>query len=256
MPRFAANLTMLFTELPFLDRFEAAKEAGFDAVEVLFPYDHAIPEVTAALRLNELTLVLINAPPPNWTGGARGYAAIPGGEARFRYDFRRAMRVVKALKPHHLHLMAGRAEGLAARKTFVENLRWACDEAPKQSLTIEPINQTDMPGYFLCDFDEAAAIIAEVDRPNLGLQFDAYHAQMITGDMPAVWASHGAAVKHIQIGGMPGRHEPTGGDIDYPAFFDRLDAEGYAGFVSGEYNPRTTTAEGLDWLAQAQAAGS
>jgi len=248
MPKFAANLTFLFTELPFIDRFAAAKEAGFDAVEVLFPYDHSVPEVSAALRINELELVLINTPPPNWTGGDRGYAAIPGGEDRFRYDFRRAMRVAKSLRPRHLHVMAGRAKGAVARSAFINNLRWACDEAPGQSLTIEPINQTDIAGYYLSDFDLAAQIIAEVDRPNLGLQFDAYHAQMITGTMEEVWQVHGPAARHIQIAGVPGRHEPAGGDIDYPAFFARLDADGYAGFVSAEYKPRGETGDGLGWL--------
>jgi len=249
MPKFAANLTFLFRELPFLDRFEAAAEAGFAGVEVLFPYDDAAGEITRRLRANGLAMVLINAPPPNWAGGERGFAAVPGGSERFRHDFRRAMRFAEALGAGHLHLMAGKAQGVVARRTYLDNLAWAAAQAPKMNLTIEPINPTDMPGYFLSDFDMAAEILDEVNAPNLGLQFDMYHAQMITGDGMAVWDAHGHRARHIQVGGLPGRHEPVKGEIDYPAFFARLDAEGYAGWVSGEYNPAGRTDEGLDWIA-------
>lgn len=251
MPRFAANLTLLFKEYPMMERFAAAREAGFEAVEVLFPYDHPIPEIRAALRLNELDLVLINCPPPNWTGGDRGYAAVPGLSERFRRDFRRTMRVAQALKPRHVHVMAGRASGMVARATFIENLRWAADEAPGQSLTIEPINTGDIPGYFLDDFDLAAEILDAVGRPNVNLQFDTYHAQMITGDMCATWEAHGHRAVHVQVGGPPKRHEPSEGEIDHAAFFSRLDAEGYDGFVSGEYHPKGHTEEGLGWIASA-----
>lgn len=247
MPRFAANLTFLFRELPFLDRFEAAAEAGFSGVEVLFPYDDAAGEITRRLRAYGLTMVLLNAPPPNWAGGERGFAAVPGGTERFRHDFRRALRFAEALGAQHLHIMAGKAQGLVARRTFVENLRWAADHAPRTSLTIEPINGADMPGYFLDDFDLAAEILDEVGAPNLGLQFDMYHAQMITGDGSAVWEAHGNRARHVQVGGVPGRHEPLGGEIDYPGFFARLDSGGYRGWVSGEYHPASRTEEGLDW---------
>lgn len=252
MPRFAANLNFLFKELPFLDRFEAAAEAGFAGVEVLFPYDHAAGELTSRLKANGLAMALINTPPPNWAGGDRGFAAVPGGEERFRHDFRRALRFVKALGAEHLHVMAGKAAGLVARQTFVENLRWAAAEAPGQSLTIEPINPVDMPGYFLADFDLAAQVLDEVGAPNLGLQFDAYHAQMITGDMRAAWERLAPLVRHVQVGGYPGRHEPIAGEIDYPAFFRLLDQTGYAGWVSGEYVPAARTEEGLGWLREAR----
>ena len=251
MPKFAANLTFLFRELPFLDRFEAAAEAGFKGVEVLFPYDDAASEITRRLRAFDLRMVLINAPPPNWAGGERGFAAVPGLSDRFRHDFKRALRFAEALGATHLHLMAGRAQGLVARKTYVDNLRWAAAQAPAASLTIEPINGHDLEGYFLNDFDQAAEILDEVGAPNLSLQFDMYHAQMITHDGIGVWERHRARVKHIQIGGMPGRHEPVKGEIDYPAFFARLDAEGYKGWVSAEYNPAGRTADGLDWLRTA-----
>ncbi len=248
MPRFAANLDFLFKEVPFLDRFQAAAQAGFKAVEVLFPYDHAASEITGRLRVNELQMVLINTPPPNWTGGARGFAAMPGGQERFRHDFTRALRFAKVLGAQHLHIMAGRARGLVAHTTFVENLKWATAQAPRQSLTIEPINNVDMEGYFLNDFALAAKVITEVAAPNLGLQYDAYHAQMITGDAEKVWAEHGHLVRHVQVGGYPGRHEPVSGEIDYPRFFRALDMNGYAGWVSGEYHPAGNTFDGLGWI--------
>jgi hydroxypyruvate isomerase len=254
MPRFAANLTMLFTERPFMDRFKAAKDAGFDAVEVLFPYDCAAQEMRDQLVWNGLVFVLLNAPPPNFTGGPRGFAAEPGQEARFRKDFERVLRYAGVLKPHHIHIMAGKAEGPEARRIYVENLRWAAAQAPEQSLTIEPLNGGDVPGYFLADFDLACAVLDEVGAPNLGLQFDAYHAQVITGDAMSAWARYGRCVVHVQIGGFPGRHEPIRDEIDYPAFFARLDADGYGGYVSAEYKPRGRTEDGLGWLRAATVA--
>ncbi|WP_133487255.1 hydroxypyruvate isomerase family protein [Aliiroseovarius marinus] len=248
MPRFAANLTLLFTELPFLDRFDAAAEAGFEAVEVLFPYDDAAKDIRRRLIANGLQMVLINTPPPNWTGGPRGFAATPDGQERFRHDFKRALRFAQAFNATHLHIMAGAAEGDAARAAFVENLTWAAAQAPDQSLTIEPINRDDMPGYFLSNYALAADILAEVNAPNLHLQFDAYHAHKITGDMPATWEKVKHLTRHIQVGGIPDRHEPEAGVIDYPAWFRQLDDEGYAGWVSGEYHPAGRTEDGLSWI--------
>ncbi len=247
MPRFAANLTFLFKELPFLDRFAAAREAGFDAVEILFPYDDPVGEIVARLRDNGLTLVLINTPPPNWAGGDRGFAAVPGAEERFRHDFDRCLRYADRLDPMHIHVMAGKAHGLVAEDTFLRNLDWAANRAPERSLTVEPINGIDMPGYFLNDFNQSARLLARLDAPNLGLQFDCYHAQIITGDAMDAWQQHGHLARHIQVAGVPGRHEPSGGEIDYPAFFRDLDRDPYQGFVSGEYHPRKSTAEGLGW---------
>lgn len=247
MPKFAANLTFLFKEFPCLERIAEARAAGFEAVEILFPYDEAASEIARRMAEAGLDMALINTPPPNWAGGDRGFAAIPNGEARFQKDFTRAMRFATLLRAQHVHIMAGKARGFVARDTFVRNLRWACDQAPEQSLTIEPINPVDMPGYFLADFEEAAAIIAEVDRPNLGLQFDAYHAQIITGDAIETYKTYADLVRHIQIASLPGRNEPDRGEIDYPAFFELLDESGYKGWVSGEYMPRGRTAEGLNW---------
>ncbi len=243
MPRFAANLSLLFTELPLLERFGAARKAGFQGVEILFPYDAAVPALQDRLARTELPLVLINAPPPNYTGGPRGFAATPGGEERFRSDFRRAARYAQTLGAEHLHVMAGAAEGPRAREVYVRNLAWAAAAAPGLTLTIEPINPHDVPGYFLADFGLARDVIEEVGAPNLRLQFDSYHAHRLTGDVLGTWDRVRDLVAHVQVGGYDGRHEPRD-----PAFLERLDADGYEGWVSGEYHPRTVTEEGLDWL--------
>lgn len=248
MPRFAANLTLLFTELPMLERFAAAADAGFEGVEILFPYDIPARDLSRAAIGAGLDFVLMNTPPPNWAGGPRGFAAEPGLEDRFRSDFDRALRFAEALRARHIHIMAGYAQGAEAHDTFARNLAWAAERAPHVSLTIEPLNPTDQPGYFLADFDLAAQLIAETGAANLGLQFDTYHAHLITGDAMAAWRKHAGIIRHIQIGGVPGRHEPTGGMIDYPGFFATLDRSGYKGWVSAEYNPAGLTAEGLGWL--------
>lgn len=248
MPEFCANLSWLFTERPFMERFKAAKEAGFDAVEVLFPYDCPAQEMRDQLVWNDLAFVLMNCPPPNATGGPQGFAAIPGLEDRFRRDFERTLRYAQVLKPRHIHIMAGAAEGPEAEACFTGNLRWAAARAPKQSLTVEPINRHDIPGYFLADYDTAARILDAVGAANLALQFDAYHAHRITGDVMGAWAAHGARAAHIQIAGFPGRNEPVGGQIDCPTFFARLDSDGYKGWVSGEYAPAGATEVGLGWM--------
>ncbi len=249
MARFAANLTLLFNELPMLERFEAASRAGFQGAEILFPYDLAAPELRRAARGAGLDVVLINCPPPNWAGGPRGFAAVPESQDRFRRDFERALRVAEALSARHIHVMAGKAEGPRAFDCFVENLAWATHRAPHASLTIEPKNTVDLPGYFLDSFDLALRVIKAVGAPNLGLQFDAYQAHMITGDVMATFNSCRHQIHHIQIAGAPGRHEPREGDIDYPAFLRAVDESGYSGWVSAEYNPRTTTVAGLRWMS-------
>ena len=250
MPKFAANISLLFTELPFLDRFEAARIAGFEAVEILFPYDLPARGILAAQRLAGLPIILINAPPPNYTGGARGFAAVPGGQERFRHDFKRALRYADVLGVEIIHVMAGEATGPEAKATMIENLIWATELAPKQRLTIEPLNPADMPGYFLDDYDLAAEILDAVSAPNLALQYDAYHAQMITGDALAVWRAHGHRAGHVQIGDVPGRVAPgQGGTVDFDGLFALLEADGYGGFVSAEYHPGAQgTQAGLGWL--------
>jgi len=243
-----ANLTLLFNELPFIQRFAAAKEAGFDAVEVLFPYDVPVQDVVRELTIHELDMALINCPPPNYTGGAPGWAAVPG--SRFQNDFRRALRYAQALKVTHLHVMAGETEGDKdiAQHCFVENLRWAADQAPDQSITIEPLNPDDKPGYFLNDFNLARDVILAVDRPNVRLQYDTYHAQIIHGNAAQVWSDFKDIAVHVQVGQTPARGEPDKGEIDFPALFTMIRADGYTGFISGEYNPKVTTSAGLSWL--------
>ena len=249
MPKFCANLTWLFTELPFIDRIQAAAEAGFDAVEVLFPYDTNAQDIVRALQAHDIPMALINCPPPNYTGGEQGWAAVPGMEKRFETDFHRALRYARTLGAKHLHIMSGVADGDAAHETLLRNLRWAAAEAPEQSLTIEPINRETMPGYFLADFDLGRSIIETIDAPNLRLQFDTYHAAKITGDVQGTWEAMREVTAHIQVAQVTDRGEPDTAPFDYPAFFARLDDEGYRGWVSGEYKPRTTTQAGLAWIA-------
>jgi hydroxypyruvate isomerase len=248
MPHFAANLTLLFTEHPLLERFQAARRAGFDAVELLIPYAAPAQTLATALTESDLELALINTPAPDWAAGDRGLAALPNRQQDFQSSFETALHYAAQLNPDHIHIMAGLAQGPAAHATYIENLRWAAKRAPGQSLLIEPINSQDMPGYFLNDFDQAAAILDQINAPNLALQFDAYHAHKITGDMPAAWAKHGHRARHIQVASAEGRHEPNKSAIDYPAFFAQLDAEGYDGHVSGEYFPAQRTEDGLDWI--------
>lgn len=248
MPRFAANLSFLWAELPFLDRFDAAAHAGFRAVEILFPYETPAAEMHEALERNGLEMVLLNAPPPNYTGGPRGYAAVPGGEHRFEHDIRRSLRYAQVLGAKHLHVMSGVAEGKEARETFLSNLRSAAELAPEGlTLTIEPLNAGDMPGYFLKDYRLAAEILTELALPNVGLQYDSYHAQVITGDAIATFEAYRPFIRHIQIGDAPGRCAPGQGTIDFAALFSMIDASGYDGWVSAEYNTSGRTKSTLGW---------
>lgn len=246
MPRFAANLTTLFTELPLAARFEAAAEAGFGGVEILFPYDVAVPELYRAALAAGLEIVLINAPPPNWAGGPRGFAALPGLEERFRRDFDRSLRVAEALRARHINVMAGRARGPEARATLIRNLTWAAQRAPHASLTLEPVCATLAPGAFLTGYDQALDLIAEIGAPNLGLQLDSHHAQAITGDLMGCWQQVRDVTRHVQVASHPRRAEPG---PEHAAFFAALDRDGYRGWVSGEYNPARTTVAGLRWMS-------
>ncbi len=246
---FSANLSHLWADLPWSDRFDAAAAAGFTAVEALFPYDSPASETREALNRNNLRFLLLNAPPPNYTGGERGFAAIPGLEGRFSYDMRRVFRYATALGADFIHVMTGVAEGAEARATLVSNLKLACESAPDGiTLTLEPLNQGDMPGYFLSDFDLAADVIAEVNAPNLALQYDSYHAQVITGDARQTFARHLSIIRHIQIGDAPGRVPPGMGEIDFDALFADIDASGYDGWISAEYTPGTMTEKTLGWM--------
>lgn len=250
MPRFAANLSLLWPELPYLDRFDAAAQAGFTGVEVLFPYDVPAKDTQAALRAGGLAMVLLNAPPPNYTGNAdRGFAAVPEAAERFKYDIRRAFRYAEALGASCLHIMAGAAQGQAAQDTFIANLQHAAQTAPEGlCLTIEPLNHADQPGYFLSDYDLAVDILDAVDAPNLGLQYDSYHAAQIHGDPLAVFERTRRHIRHIQIGDAPHRTAPGTGQIDFAALFEAIDDSEYSGWVSAEYHPQGRTDTELGWL--------
>lgn len=247
MPRFAANVTMLFTEVPMLARPDLAREAGFDGVEVLFPYDHAPKDWQAAL--SGMPVALINTHPGDWAAGDRGYAAVPGLEDVFRSSFLRAADLAAQLGAGRVHVMAGVARGPQAEATYVENLGWAAAQAPDLQLTIEPLNPDDMPGYFLNDFDQAARIVDDLALPNLGIQFDLWHAARIHGNADAVWARHKSRVNHVQIAGFPGRNEPGGGGFDLTGLCAELDDSGYSGWISAEYMPARATVHGLMWLS-------
>ncbi len=246
MPRFAANLTMLFTEVPSLHRPELAAQAGFDGAEVLFPYEHPVTEWERAL--NGMPLALINTPPGDWVAGDRGFAAVPGQERAFRDGFLRAVDVAGRLGAGKIHVMAGVAKGPLAAQTFRENLLWACAQAPGQAITLEPINPDDMPGYFLNDFDQAARVLDDLALPQIGIQFDVWHAARIHGQASAVWAAHRERISHVQIAGFPSRNEPGGGGFDLPGLCAELDAAGGDIWVSAEYRPARATVHGLMWL--------
>ena len=252
--RYAANISLLFTEWPFGDRFGAAAAAGFDGVEILFPYDHDPGALRDRIDAAGLDLVLINAPPPHPDRDQAGFAATPGGEDRFRAAMERVLAVARVLRPGRIHVMAGYCSGDDAFATFTANLRWLADRAPGQGLSIEPLNRGDQPGYFLNDYALAARVLDAVDRPNVGLQFDSYHAQAIHGDAPAVWERYRDRICHVQVGDAPGRCEPGAGGVDFAALFAAMGAQGYAGWISAEYTPTTArTEDSLAWMRQVPA---
>lgn len=248
MPKFAANLSMMFTEHAFLDRFKAARAAGFVGVEYLFPYDFAANEIHAALEGAGLQQALFNAPPGDWEAGERGMASIPGREGEFQDAFGKALEYAKILKPDAIHIMAGIASGSSAEATYVDNLRWAAKHANGQALVIEPINSRDMPGYFLSTSDQAAAILETIGASNLKLQFDLYHAQIMEGDLTRRLEKLMPQIGHIQIAGVPDRHEPDAGEFNLPHLLLSLDRLAYSGWVGCEYRPAGKTEDGLGWF--------
>ena len=248
MPRFAANLSMMFTERPFLARFEAAAAAGFGAVEFLFPYSHPAADIRAALDRSGLELALFNTPPGDWEAGERGLAALAGREAEFRDSIALAMDYAAVLQPGRIHVMAGLAEGAAARAVYLANLAHAAEAAAGQGLCIEPINSRDMPGYHLNNSTDALSVLDAVGAANLGLQFDLYHAQITEGDLTRRLEALMARIVHIQVAGVPERHEPDTGEVDFGHLFGVLDRLGYAGYVGCEYRPKGRTEDGLGWF--------
>ncbi|SPA49701.1 2-oxo-tetronate isomerase [Cupriavidus taiwanensis] len=254
MPRFAANLSMMYHEHAFLDRFAAAAADGFQAVEYLFPYEHPAAELRARLDANGLAQALFNAPPGDWAAGERGLASLPGREAEFRDAVGRALEYAGVIGNDRVHVMAGLvpadAERARYRATYLENVAFAAQEAAAQGVTIvlEPINTRDMPGYFLNRQDDAQAICKEVGAANLKVQFDCYHCQIVEGDIAMKLRRDIAGIGHIQIAGVPERHEPDLGELNYPYLFDLIDSLGYTGWIGCEYRPRAGTSEGLGWL--------
>lgn len=266
MPQFAANLHYLFSELPFLDRFEAAAAAGFKAVEFQVPYDYPVAELSARLRANALKMVLFDAPMGAWDSGDRGLAAAPGREREFRDSLAKVIEYGGALGCDTVHLMAGvvgpGADYALAERTYLENLRHAASVLDGHGIVgvIEPINKKmgivqngpsyttqGMHGYFLNHTDQARRILDQVGSPNLLLHLDFYHMQMLEGNLAETIEENIGLLRHVQIAGVPGRHEPTVGEINYPYLFDLLDRLGYAGWVGCEYRPKADTWAGLSW---------
>jgi hydroxypyruvate isomerase len=253
MPSFAANLSLLFTELPFLDRFAAAAKVGFRKVECQFPYDCAAAEIAAKLRHLELQLVLFNLPPGDWAAGDRGLAALSARQDEFRRSIELAITYARTCNTSKLHALAGIADPHDRQSlvAYRDNLAFAADRLAAESMTllIEPINRRDMPGYFLSDFQLAADLIQEIGRRNLQLQFDIYHRQMICGDVIHGLQQLMPIIGHVQIAGVPGRHEPTSCELDFPTIFTEIDRLEYDGDIGCEYRPRGETAAGLGWLS-------
>jgi hydroxypyruvate isomerase len=258
MPQFAANLTMLFNEVPFLDRFERAAKAGFTAVEFLFPYAYPVQEIKTRLEANRLRLVLHNLPAGDWDAGERGIAVMPDRVDEFRDGVARAVEYASALGVPQVNCLAGKAPaGIAdeaLRKTFVANLRYAAGALKKAGirLLIEPINTWDIPGFYLDRTAQAISIIEEVASDNLFLQYDLYHAQRMEGELAATAEKHLARIAHVQLADNPGRHEPGTGEINYAFLFAHLDRIGYRGHIGCEYKPATTTEAGLAWMKNAR----
>lgn len=248
MTRLAANLTLMFTEMPMADRFAAAAEAGFEGVEIPYPYDIAAKFLRDLAQRARVEIVSINAPPPNWSGGQRGFAAVPGLEERFRDDLVRALRFTQALRNRHIHLIAGHSKGQQALDCFVSNVKWAVDRAPHVSLTIGPVDHQSQPGYFLSDYQLACSIIDEIAAPNLGLLFDNCHAEIITGDAFAAWHDVASYVRHVRLAGFPGRHEPDTGEFDFARFVRQVRASGYLSWIGADYSPAHLTENGLGWM--------
>lgn len=265
MPRFAANLTMLYNEHAFLDRFAAAAADGFKGVEYLFPYEHPAADIAKRLQDHGLQQVLFNAPPGDWAAGERGLACLPGREAEFRNGIDRALDYAAALDCPRIHVMAGLVPAGQAREAlrplYLDNLRWAAEQAQQvgRSVLIEPINQRDMPGYFLSRQDEAHALVQAVGAPNLQVQFDLYHCQVTEGDVAMKIRQYlpMGRVGHFQIAGVPERHEPDRGELHHPYLFSIIDEVaaqcGWQGWVGCEYRPRRGavpggTSAGLGWM--------
>ena len=254
VPKFAANLTLLFTEEPFLDRFAQAQTSGFHAVECLFPYAHPPQDIAEKLEKHQLELALFNLPPGNWSHGERGLAALPDREQEFRNSVELALKYALELRCKKVHVMAGIVESCFSRQqhiaTFIKNLRYAADAFSPYGIDvmIEPLNSRDMPGYLISHQKEAVELINQIDRQNVKLQFDIYHAQIMDGDITTLLRRCARHIGHVQIASVPDRNEPNLGELNLPYLLDVLDEVGYHGWIGCEYRPKTNSYDGLDWL--------
>jgi hydroxypyruvate isomerase len=256
MPTFAANLTMLFTEVPFLDRFALAREAGFRYVEYLFPYDYQPAELQRRLDQHGLSQVLFNLPSGDWAGGDRGIAADPGRVQEFRDGVPRAVAYALSLGVCTLNCLAGKrlpgVEAAVQRETLIGNLRFAAGLLASNGLrlVVEPCNHFDMPGFILNRADQALELMDAVGAPNLLLQYDVYHAQREQGELVATLRQHISRIGHIQVADNPGRHQPGTGEINFPFLFQELDRIGYAGYVGLEYVPSPDSRSSFGWITE------
>ncbi|HZZ39850.1 MAG TPA: 2-oxo-tetronate isomerase [Acidobacteriaceae bacterium] len=256
MPKFAANLSMLFTEVPFLERFGAAAGAGFTAVEFLFPYEHPVEAIAEQLSKHSLQIVLFNMPPGDWAGGERGMGCIPGRESDFHAGVDKALSYATALKIPRLHAMAGIAPpGMsreACRATLIANLKYAAEKLAPHDITLllEAINPRDIPGFFVNTQAESHEICAAVGAPNMKMQMDLYHMQVVEGDLAPRLRTYLPHCGHIQIAGPPLRNEPDTGEVRYEYLFQLLDEIGYQGWIGCEYRPARSTLEGLGWFKE------
>jgi hydroxypyruvate isomerase len=259
MLKFAANLSMMFNEAPFLDRFAAAAAAGFSAVEYLFPYDFPADVLAEQLRAHNLENVLFNLPPGNWAGGERGTTCLPGREEEFRAGVAAAVGYATRLHTTRVHAMAGivppGANPAAVQATYIANVRYAAAELAKHGITllIEAINTRDMPGFFLTTQAQSYAVLEKVGAPNLKMQMDFYHMQIMEGDLETKLRKYAAHCGHVQIAGVPRRNEPDTGEVSYPYLFDLLDEIGYSGWIGCEYRPAGRTVDGLGWFRRLSA---
>jgi len=253
VPRFAANLTFMFPELPFLDRFKAAATAGFRGVEFLFPYDHSAAVIADLLNRHNLTNVLFNMPAGDWSVGERGIAALPGRESEFRASVERAISYARALKTPLLHVLAGilpiERQREEFRTVYLANLRYAAVQAAAHGITllVEAINPTDIPGYLIGTQEQSCDVCTTIQRENVRMQLDLYHVQMTEGNLATALRRYRGAYAHVQVAGVPGRNEPDLGEVNYRYLFSLLDELGYEGWVGCEYRPRGDTLEGLGW---------
>lgn len=258
MSKFAANLSMLFTEVDFLDRFKAAADAGFKGVEYLFPYDYPAADIKQRLDANGLSQVLFNLPAGDWGAGERGIACHPNRVEEFRAGVDKAIEYAKVLGNTQVNCLVGiKPDGVSddeAHKTVVENLRFAAEKLKAAGILLiaEPINTRDIPGFFLNRTEQALALFDEVGSDNLKLQYDIYHMQIMEGDLAPTIEKHLARIAHVQLADNPGRHEPGTGEINYPFLFAHLERLGYDGWIGCEYKPKAGTTQGLGWLDNAR----